>query len=779
MANGRLLKSSILFYILCLIFSLGVSSCSELEDAVDVPVREFFELMSNSAQIVDFEIVSASSIAKDSAGNLCVGSEDDVVVKFTLRNPQSFTFVADTNLFFNLVDSTVAEFAGASGITLEQGSDLTVLYLTYPKEFLVEAEFGKNIGELIKLFHPVSGDALDSYNFKLYCNTAPPKIKDVVVYTDTNPVSATYNKYIIGFTVPALDAATQSDLVYLEIGGTTIAIDPTTGSPFSYTNASLVQGNINSVTGYTPNGKRYASTGGSSFYFITNDTASTADKIYTLSLIDSAGITTSTSVNANSYQLDDVKLTHVSSGTVYEGVSETNPTAETIELSQDSKKSYAKVRISVPTSATGTAGTKSVSGVTVSYSVTNSNTSTATEGSSSSAFALNLLPGTNTITCTAHKDMYVDSVTTFTVKVEATNVFVSQTGSDTTGDGSEDNPFATIGHADIWLGSFGSASTAVEKTIYVISNLNDSANASASVNSVSHADYIDCGGFTLTDVTISMEGGVLKDATIAGTNTNRTITGSNISLKNVVLAKVYTDEEIEAHKETVKGTGSVSLNGVTSAKGNVVTGTISIDGKVSGLTFALASGQKIAVNGSMAGSGVNTVVLTNVTDVPSSGNPRVFTDGYASSNSAVSPSKYFKNSDYGVTTNASGEAVLILSGGSYEIEELTVSASSVSSITYGSSAQFTFTAEYLGEDISSKATWTYTLTSYGFDVTALSKTLGVSYSGNTVTFSTNALGVGLPVGNYQLTAKASYKDTDNNIDVSPQDCAVDFTVTLD
>ena len=674
MKFGRFFRPAAFFSFLGMLFPLVLNSCSQISGAINEPVREYFERGSTVTQIVSHEILpvmtgAPAATAQDKNGHICVGSVSGIKVKLHVNNPMNYTFTEGSNLSYYLVDSTSAALTDADLISLSMTSS-TEWELTYPASFLTAAEYGKNISVRIDLSHPETGTAFPSYTVPLYCNSVPPLIGNAVTYTKT--VTASGQKtYVVCFTIAPLNPLTSNDLKYLKIGSTTIPIS-VSSSIISSEDTKLHSSNINAVTPppgctYQPNGQAFPiGVPNQSFYYETNDPVTT-DKAYTISLIDEAGLTSSATTAANSYTIAATTLID-SAGNSHDGVlaPATPIPADQIKLGQDEDSSYAKVKIKVPTSATGPV-TKSISGVTVEYTVTNTADSTnVATGTTTSDYNLNLAPGTYTIVCTATKDGYTTSETTFSVKVIPTKVYVKSTGDDTDGDGTIDHPYATISHADSKLPITSETPTGAVRTIYV---LDDLGTQSATIN---NADCINCQNNTLTDVHLNISRNcVLKNATIAGTDGSKKIAGSgtgssgNKVLENVTLAKAgVTTEEIV--------TGTTKLINVKSTENNVINGnSITIAGKINGLTFTMVNNKTLAITSSLAGSSGNKIVLNGTIEgQPSAGHPRVFTTGYGTYNTAA-PSTYFTSDSYGIikttVTGGTAEAALAVSGGSISV----------------------------------------------------------------------------------------------------------------
>lgn len=671
MKFGRFFRPAAFFSFLGMLFPLVLNSCSQISGAINEPVREYFERGSTVTQIVSHEILSditsaPAATAQDKNGHICVGSASDIKVKLHVNNPMNYTFTEGSNLSYYLVDSTSAALTGADSISLSMTSS-TEWELTYPVSFLQNADPGKvgalapklskNISVRIDLSHPETGTAFPSYTVPLYCNSVPPLIGNAVTYTKT--VVATGEKtYVVCFTIAPLSPVSQNDLQYLKIGTTTIPITLSGGTITpSPANPNLHSGGIPTTPTagitYQPNGTPFYVTAGLSFYYETSDPVTT-DKAYTISLIDEAGLTSSATTAANSYRIADVKLAD-SSGTDHSGASDIyTPTPPAIiKLGQEEDSSYAKVKIKVPTTACTASGiSKSVSGVTVAYTVTNDDTGNEVDsGTTTSDRNLNLAPGTYTIVCTATKDGYTQSTTTFSVTVIPTKMYVSAlTGDDTLGNGTKEHPYKTIHQADTKfpLSSVATAIGAV-RTIYV---LDDLGSEQPDETTITNTDCINCQNHTLTDVKLSIGNGcVVKNATIAGIDTNKIIVGSTLGkvLENVILAKTGTD--------VVAVTGKVTLKNVSSTNNNIINANpIIIKGKVSGLTFKLGTSTKLKIEGSLAGSSNNKIVLTAAAYTTF---PRIFTEDYSTYNGSVAPSTYFKSDDYSVRKDSSsGEAIL-------------------------------------------------------------------------------------------------------------------------
>ena len=700
MKFGRFFRPAAFFSFLGMLFPLVLNSCSQISGAINEPVREYFERGSTVTQIVSHEILSVTTsapaaTAKDKNGHICVGSASGIKVKLHVNNPMNYTFTEGSNLSYYLVDSTSAALTGADSISLSMTSS-TEWELTYPESFLQNADPGKlgaaapklskNISVRIDLSHPETGTAFPSYTVPLYCNSVPPLIANALTYTKT--VTATNTKtYVVCFTIAPLNPLTCNDLKYLKIGSTTIQIS-VSGTGITTTNPNLHQTSIANVPStaaitYQPNGQFFPiGVPNPSFYYETNDPVTT-DKAYTISLIDEAGLTSSATTAANSYTIAATTLID-SAGNSHDGVLAPATTADEIKLGQDEDSSYAKVKIKVPTSATGPV-TKSISGVTVDYTVTESATPATPvfEGTTTSDYNLNLAPGTYTIVCTATKDGYTQSVTTFTVQVIATKLYVKSTGEDIPGNGSKEHPYKTISYADSQFPVDSLTPTGAVKTIYVLNDLADEQYTLTTTITIMKTKCIDCQNHTLTDVQLSIGNGcVVKNATIAGSDTSKKIVGDDKVLENVVFAKPEGADVV---------TGKVTLKNVTSANNNIInSGDITIKGKIVGLTLNLtSSSKKLTIAGNMSGSSNNKIDLTNPYDTVTAGHPRVFTTGYGTYNTA-NPASYFTSDHYGIikaTVSGTEEAALAVSGGSISVYtpdgKLTLTRSSDSIPTAG------------------------------------------------------------------------------------------------
>ncbi|QTQ10885.1 hypothetical protein HRI96_00955 [Treponema parvum] len=155
---------------------LTITACKELF----ADIEEDFSYWASEPVITGFR--SASPVPTSAAGVQCVPSASPAVLTFTVRNPQSFSFVMPGTGAPSDIITFGSGIHDASGTnppavnadyTLVQSARDT-LTLTYTSAFLQRYEYGAgNIGAAIKLYSTDGRKFNQIYKFDLYANTAP------------------------------------------------------------------------------------------------------------------------------------------------------------------------------------------------------------------------------------------------------------------------------------------------------------------------------------------------------------------------------------------------------------------------------------------------------------------------------------------------------------------------------------------------------------------------------------------------------------------------------
>jgi len=412
------------------------TSCELVLNSFDKPVKEFF-LENTSTASINHHVINRETFYNPKTNAVTISSETDVTIIFYMKNPQSFIFTNDSNIF--LTNDRLDPLP-----TLEQNlTDKSVLYLKLQKDLLrtfetesVKKNENKTLDFLIELKHPISNVDFQSYSFSIDCNSIPPTIFSPVYYK-------TNSSFVMAFNMPKKSdvMSIHNDLKKLIINeeeyDISIAEDGTITFP---QNPEIKSGDVKekeadgiqkikaefiTLEDYQP------------FYFDTKE-GLTNDTSATLSLMDTANFTSTVSISSNSKTLSSATL-QINDQLI------TNKN-EVIEQENDNNAKFTIIAPSHSIDSDG--GMENVSGVSVKYTLTNIRTNEVITGSNngSGSVTIDVPIGTYKLECISHKDYYADSITTFeTIQIKGSNfnLYVSNSGNDEN-DGSNTKPFKTI-----------------------------------------------------------------------------------------------------------------------------------------------------------------------------------------------------------------------------------------------------------------------------------------------------------------------------------------------
>ncbi len=535
---------------------------------MDIPVREFFETMTNSAKITSHRVEVPTYT--DGSGRLCVSSETPVTVTYEMLNPQRFSFSTATNMSM--------KFAGlASGYStvdmdkpsISQKSD-SLLTVTYPVDFLLSLDKLNSVrhgdmGASINIKHPVSKEDFGTYTNSLYCNSKPPAVTAPTVY-----INQTSNTYVVAFNLPEKNLmkqdAVHSDISTISVNGYSFQVSIDSSGTVSSTDPNFFGTSILSAPSNIRKNKVSFDVGTYPVYYQTDDPLSPANNPYTVSLTDNAGLFSESTTWVNSMKLGSPTLTDNQSQIHKKGV------AATFSIGQDEDLTYSTFTLSPPTTAIDEDANseESVSGVSVSYIVQNSNGTRVKSGSASagSSCSFNLGCGTFTVTVTSSRHMYVSSSTTFTVTVKATNLCVSDSGDDTDGDGSISSPYKTLAKA---MDSFDTSDPDIVKNLILLGNVT-SGSGTVSFN----GKYKISGAYKIDGEDISVSGGEVE------------ISRTNLASSLILSGGAVTLDSLVAESLSYNG-GSLLLCGSTkvgeisiASSGSDLVGTVAVDSSFTG-----------------------------------------------------------------------------------------------------------------------------------------------------------------------------------------------------
>ncbi|MBO4320993.1 MAG: hypothetical protein J5857_11070 [Treponema sp.] len=402
-----------------------------------VPVRDYLERWTSEVAIMRFEVDGNKSYY-DKDGNLCVPSEEEVRLNLFMINPYHYNYATDYT-------SKIPESGLGPEIPVTADlNDTTVLHMTYPTSFLKEHDAGMDIGSTIELEHPVN-PTTKSFTFSLKCNSKPPVI-DAAIMTTTSGDNQTY---VLAFYQPdtTLCQGIHKDIVSLTINGTTYPLSIGADGYMSFEDARFKR----TRPSLAPINRKFEPSG-LAIYFMTGEPTVEGDKIYTMVFTDSAGLQTSTTVDAS--------LPRISAPTVLDSNNQELSLSEVNTAKIQEGENSIKVKIIVPTTDEIDQELEGEGQTSIKWEIyRGENKISPTDGTTNSAIAdkeIELSKGDYTLSVWATRAGYKDSAkVSYPIKVIANHIYVKNTGNDTSGDGSEDSPYATIDKAVIELASYG------------------------------------------------------------------------------------------------------------------------------------------------------------------------------------------------------------------------------------------------------------------------------------------------------------------------------------
>lgn len=393
--------------------------------------------------------------------------------------------------------------------------------------------------------------------------------------------------------------------------------------------------------------------------------------------------------------------------------------------------------------------------------------------------------GNYTFEAAPYKDYYqTHGVTNASYSVAATVVYVASDGhgpGDTpAGDGTKDHPFKTFSQAKYLLDNAGTPDNPLN-TIYVLDDMTSIDGLSDFSNG--YYNIVGCKGKTPgSPVNLGVNGG----GTVLSVNGTATV-----SLRAITITG-----------DTNAASGVVSvLGGTFILKDKVnITGNTYASGNARNIS--LGSGQKINVD---ADGLAGTKVGISAVDVPTTGNPVVFTSGYAASASAADlPYAHF-TSDSGYAailseaTATLGEAAFAVGGGSIDIGEIYSvdfeedAASSVGSLhVYKAIATSSSGTTDITSEITSWSMKLYCLNSYtgttfdtneadlfGFDEATYVLKINAVYGGNTYSSEIEIKHLASEFSTNASTLYYASADMTNNIHAKVENVAggIKFTIS--
>ena len=306
---------------LLIVLSVILSSCDFFNTSIPDWFREYTDYPTVSG------IVWSGKGKKDSSGVLNASSSEaeDFTVTLTMNNLQQFKFTPGENMILSFPEELNASKLNTSVIKIKQNSsDLSKIVITYPADFLREAERGTkkfDISPKVVFKHPKIGIDFCTYDsFKVICNSAPTMPSGAVLYKDSSD-----DKYVICFNLPDKNAmksgAKDSDIKKLRIDDTDYDITVNADGTFSFSNSNPnflqaptpAQANSNYVKvdsshDFIPNGQPV--------YFKTSDSIG-SNPVYKIEIFDETIGSGAVTVGASMHRLKEPEVSKKDSHDVF------------------------------------------------------------------------------------------------------------------------------------------------------------------------------------------------------------------------------------------------------------------------------------------------------------------------------------------------------------------------------------------------------------------------------------------------------------------------------
>lgn len=440
------------------------SSCGNLgldEKSFQNKVSSYFEEMTSNAAVGAYQLDPANA-PTDKYGNFCFPYDQECKVTLLLRNPMRYRFDSHNMEFAMAGDDSVTHLPYWDYVAIEQdASDTSKIYITYPAEFLKNNPSGVNISPVVRLYHPVSHASFGVYDRLKLSSNAPPPAPSGALVVQTN--ESTGSKWVVCFKLPGSSAINNyhSDITSVSVNGNAFEPTITTGTisyPIGAALSSSVPSGValakNQVTGldFTPES---GTTQAQDAYFMTGDDVDQNQRVYTITVTDSAGLSSSVAVSARGFKLSAPDAYLVGGTEAFDkNISNKNT------VGQDPNDGSAWVAIRAESKTAG--GLTDGDGHTIDrydYDPSNAylvyelhrgtalNTSTLIRTGTLSGVSgkISIPAGTTYVKAFVRKPLYADSdPVVWNCRAVCTNLFVKESGVDDGGEGSKAKPYRTI-----------------------------------------------------------------------------------------------------------------------------------------------------------------------------------------------------------------------------------------------------------------------------------------------------------------------------------------------
>ncbi|MCR4947946.1 MAG: hypothetical protein K6A15_02210 [Treponema sp.] len=642
-----------------ILLSIFISSCQFFQN----DVADFLETYTETAAIDNHDISVQTYF--DAATNLCLSSEENAEIRFYMRNPKRFRL--NPSVSFDGLNAQIDR----TRVTIEQLDDITIR-LSLPQEFLIASDEGQNISSVIGLYEPMSGREFNKYSVNLNCNTIPPVILNPTILNNNGQT------FVIAFDMPNEEevAIRHKDITSVVIDGTSYPVTVSTEVESDgvnhaiYTFADSRFSRTRDPSWIAINYKDFTHTR-NSVYFDTGEQFVAVDKEYTLTLQDTAGLSSTAKASTVISKLLKPVIKNQKGSEISERGMTGIPFDEDTQIGSITIYPPEQDHLGNP-----------VSGATVHYKIYEATGSGIiyASGTTTEAKTIELPQNTYRVEAYATLTNYETSATT-TVKFRFINNALYVNPSSINGDGSEAAPWASVAEAFADIND-PDRRREVKFTIYIEGDLqeevviDDTLNvdeveferkagaATAKIKSfdINTSKIVTIGNVTVTNTDsggtgIKLNDGAiltLKGSDVSGSSGPGIYFAATTAVCNIEDARVTGNNiGVDLKSEFAAATGE---GGTLNVKGNTV---IRDNVTANVMLSANGAGSTVHVNGRLSSSariGVKPIVW------PSGDDKIVITSGYSIYNSTAPGYVFFSDEPYGVMLQ-SGEAALSQSQG--------------------------------------------------------------------------------------------------------------------
>ena len=465
------------------------SSCGNLgldEKSFQNKVSSYFEEMTSNAAVGAYQLDPANA-PTDKYGNFCFPYDQDCKVTLLLRNPMRYRFDSHNMEFAMAGDNGVTHLLYYEDVGIEQdASDTSKIYITYPVSFLMNNPSGVNISPVVRLYHPVSHASFGVYDRLKLSSNAPPPSPSGALVVQTNESAG--SKWVVCFKLPGSSAINNyhSDITSVSVNGNAFEPTITTGT-ISYPSGAALSSSVPSGITLAKNqvtGLEFASDSQTqAAYFMTGDVVDQNQRVYTITVTDSAGLSSSVAVSARGFKLSAPDA-YLVGGT--EAFDKNISNKNTVIQDPNDGSAWVAIRAEAKTAEIKDGSTVIVtpepydpSNAYLVYELhrgTALDTSTLIRTGTLSGVSGNIsVPaGTTYVKAFVRKPLYADSdPVVWNCRAVCTNLFVKESGSNADGEGSRAKPYRTIQKAIDQFQSGITAGDYVPNTILNIRLLSD------------------------------------------------------------------------------------------------------------------------------------------------------------------------------------------------------------------------------------------------------------------------------------------------------------------